>query len=306
MERLAYSYSRWSTAEQSKGDSKRRQREAFDRFCKSHDLMPDRSAPMIDAGRSAYKGAHLKGTGRLGKFLDAAKRGDIPPKAKARTIRHIFKWIIDGDSIATIAQRLNANSVPTIGRAKRWITSDIYDLVTNRGLLGEYQPTDHGKNVGEPIKGFYPAIIEESVFYQAQRALRLRRPTTRGRRNARRVVNLFSGLLFSHLIYTRTTVGIEQLERDTKLSCKMLGDYGTAKGVMRMYALDPLHIYTKSEHPYLVPESWKTGRGGYVSFPYNAFEDTFRYLWANWLPVEQLSPKRSRVRLRNSNKNKLS
>ncbi len=81
MERLAYSYSRWSTAEQSKGDSKRRQREAFDRFCKSHDLTPDRSAPMIDAGRSAYKGAHLKGTGRLGKFLDAAKRGDIPPNA---------------------------------------------------------------------------------------------------------------------------------------------------------------------------------------------------------------------------------
>ncbi|NKL61891.1 recombinase family protein [Rhizobium beringeri] len=71
----AYSYIRFSTPEQLKGDSLRRQTVATELYAKTHGLDLDNKS-FEDFGISAFHGANEE-TGRLGDFLEAVKHGDI-------------------------------------------------------------------------------------------------------------------------------------------------------------------------------------------------------------------------------------
>src|SRR5437588_5588757 len=75
--RKAYSYIRFSTPEQLKGDSLRRQTAMAADYCGRHGLTLDAELTMQDLGVSAYRGKNLDGTGKLGLFLDAVKAGDV-------------------------------------------------------------------------------------------------------------------------------------------------------------------------------------------------------------------------------------
>lgn len=77
--RLAFSYARVSTTDQAKGDRDGldRQQQAFDRFVERHGLTPA-DEHLIDIGRSAFHGRHRKRGGALGRFVEAARRGEIP------------------------------------------------------------------------------------------------------------------------------------------------------------------------------------------------------------------------------------
>ena len=75
--RLAYSYIRFSTPEQKKGDSKRRQLDESDAFCQENNLVLEKSRKFYDEGRSAFKGTHLS-EGRLGDFLKLIEAGRVP------------------------------------------------------------------------------------------------------------------------------------------------------------------------------------------------------------------------------------
>lgn len=72
----AYSYLRFSTPEQSKGDSQRRQSEAAKKYALDHalDLV---DAGYEDLGVSAFRGANAD-TGMLGEFCDAVRTGIVP------------------------------------------------------------------------------------------------------------------------------------------------------------------------------------------------------------------------------------
>jgi len=64
----AYSYIRFSTPEQEKGDSLRRQIKLAEEYCSKHNLILDESLKFTDRGISAFKGQHrIKGA--LGRFL---------------------------------------------------------------------------------------------------------------------------------------------------------------------------------------------------------------------------------------------
>jgi len=80
-ERLAYSYIRFSTPEQAKGDSHRRQTAAAAAYCAAHGLRLVDDAAYHDLGVSAYRGANLGETGALGQFLRAVEEGSIPKGA---------------------------------------------------------------------------------------------------------------------------------------------------------------------------------------------------------------------------------
>ncbi|PWK38668.1 recombinase family protein [Cupriavidus plantarum] len=73
---LAYSYVRWSSAEQSKGDSHRRQLAKFEDYCTRKGLTPAADS-FIDKGRSGYKQEHLNDTGELRRFLNLVEDGTI-------------------------------------------------------------------------------------------------------------------------------------------------------------------------------------------------------------------------------------
>lgn len=77
MTKFAYSYLRFSTPEQAKGDSERRQRMKFDAYCKAQGMTPAADS-FADRGRSGYKAEHLDDTGELRRFLDLVQRGEIP------------------------------------------------------------------------------------------------------------------------------------------------------------------------------------------------------------------------------------
>ena len=70
----AYSYLRFSTPEQAKGDSKRRQLELAQGYTTETGLELDDSLTFHDLGISAFRGAN-KETGRLGEFLAAVDEG---------------------------------------------------------------------------------------------------------------------------------------------------------------------------------------------------------------------------------------
>jgi len=72
----AYSYLRFSTPEQSKGDSFRRQTEGSRAYAKKHGLDLDESLTFKDLGVSAFRGKNVQ-EGALGAFLRAVESGKI-------------------------------------------------------------------------------------------------------------------------------------------------------------------------------------------------------------------------------------
>ncbi len=74
---LAFSYLRFSTPEQQRGDSFRRQTDGAARYAREHGLKLDNRS-FLDLGVSAFRGANLHG-GKLGEFLEAVRTGLVPP-----------------------------------------------------------------------------------------------------------------------------------------------------------------------------------------------------------------------------------
>ncbi|WP_133674782.1 recombinase family protein [Aquamicrobium defluvii] len=72
----AYSYIRFSTPEQMRGDSLRRQTEAAERYAALHGLELDDKLTFQDLGVSAFRGRN-RAEGMLGEFLELVRSGDI-------------------------------------------------------------------------------------------------------------------------------------------------------------------------------------------------------------------------------------
>ena len=73
----AYSYLRFSTPDQMKGDSFRRQKEAAENYAEKHGLDLDTQLTFEDLGISAFKGKNRDA--KLGAFFKALESGDIQP-----------------------------------------------------------------------------------------------------------------------------------------------------------------------------------------------------------------------------------
>jgi DNA invertase Pin-like site-specific DNA recombinase len=121
-------------------------------------------------------------------------------KESVKTVVQIFKWAASGVGVNSITKRLNAAAIHNFGNRSKtgWHRSYVLKILRNRAVLGEFQPhvLQNGKRkpVDEPITDYYPRIIDDSLFYQAQQALASRRcqrgPVGKG------VANLFTGLLY--------------------------------------------------------------------------------------------------------------
>jgi len=75
--RKAYSYIRFSTPEQIKGDSLRRQKELSEKYALENNLILDNDLKFQDLGISAFSGKHRSENGSLGKFLNLVKTDKI-------------------------------------------------------------------------------------------------------------------------------------------------------------------------------------------------------------------------------------
>ena len=73
----AFSYVRFSTPEQARGDSYRRQTSAAEEYAAAHDLELDTSLALFDLGVSAFAGDNVR-KGALGQFLSAIDNDEVP------------------------------------------------------------------------------------------------------------------------------------------------------------------------------------------------------------------------------------
>jgi DNA invertase Pin-like site-specific DNA recombinase len=74
----AYSYLRFSTAEQAKGDSFRRQNDMAVAYASEHGLVLDTELTFHDLGVSGFRGQNAS-VGQLGYFREAVRHGLVPP-----------------------------------------------------------------------------------------------------------------------------------------------------------------------------------------------------------------------------------
>lgn len=140
-----------------------------------------KSMRIRDAMRAKHEKARVQGVpmGRaIPLWLELSEQGQFQVREdRAGVVRRVFQLAIDGYGKAVTAKMLNAEGVPSF-KGKTWGTSSIDKILNNRAVLGEYQPYSvqvgtEGKRMpsGEPIKGYYPAIVDESTYYQAQAAI---------------------------------------------------------------------------------------------------------------------------------------
>jgi DNA invertase Pin-like site-specific DNA recombinase len=94
-----------------------------------------------------------------------------------RAVRLMFRLSAEGLGTLAIAARLNAEGVPPIARGKRWIRSYVAKILSNRAVLGEYQPMKgHRGRVadGEPVADYFPAVVTEQDWFAAHGAAQAR------------------------------------------------------------------------------------------------------------------------------------
>ncbi|CAN5408262.1 recombinase family protein [soil metagenome] len=148
---------------------------------------------------------------------------------KTSALRRAIDMALDGKGPFAIARSFNREQRPVIsGRSnsRGWHYSTVKFYLRSRLLLGEYQPTrtsEDGKRVplGDPIQGYYPAVIDETTFYQLQRALDVRAKGKRKGREGKNVANLFGLLLANGFDGTTCYLAQKRKENINLVSCAM-------------------------------------------------------------------------------------
>lgn len=146
--------------------------------------------------RGEARDAQRPMTKRTPGWIDLVE-GKYVANANVETVRFIFDLTVEGFGRREIARRLDEKKVPPFkGHEQRsdhrapsfgWQASSVGKVLTSRAVLGEYQPhvgTHKQRNRrpdGPPIPDYYPRVIEEDLFWKAQRAIQGRRTNSAGR-----------------------------------------------------------------------------------------------------------------------------
>lgn len=123
------------------------------------------------------------------------KTGFIVLEDRVESIKRVFDMRINGHGVTAIVSKANEEQWPCPGKPPvrksgesqeeynlrtrdgrvMWHTSNVGRILHNRALLGEYQPyindpEDENKRIpsGDPIQGYYPAVLDEVTFLRAQ------------------------------------------------------------------------------------------------------------------------------------------
>jgi len=128
----------------------------------------------------------------------------IPQAAKA--IRHIFQRTAEGVGQVQLVKEMNQDFHPIStkkenGRQPRWNTSYICKILNDRSVIGEFQPhtlREGKKRVpdGDPIKSYFPQVVQEELFYQAQYQKSLRKKEKS--QSQSNFINLFTGIVVNN------------------------------------------------------------------------------------------------------------
>ncbi|MCC3786833.1 recombinase family protein [Vibrio parahaemolyticus] len=120
---------------------------------------------------------------------------------RAQIIKDMLDMCINGLGATQIVRSLNQNIErypPPSQKKDFWVRSTVKRLLSDRRLLGEHQlyKGHHAKRepVGEPIKGYFPQIVDEKTFANVQISLKSRKIGA-GKVKADSFSNIFRGFL---------------------------------------------------------------------------------------------------------------
>jgi hypothetical protein len=186
-------------------------------FYRSHDESVQKASRVRKAWakkRAALNQSKL--TARAPYWLEYdPKTGEFKQRPEAvKIIKRIFKLSFNGMGHGSIAKTLNLEGVRNFAKHTDWQPSYVAKILSNRAVIGEYQPFTwrsqeneetgeirrYREPIGEPVKGYYPKIIEPEYFDAVQQRKRDRRSAV-GRlypdgklREAAVLSNLFTGV----------------------------------------------------------------------------------------------------------------
>jgi DNA invertase Pin-like site-specific DNA recombinase len=107
-----------------------------------------------------------------------------------KLVKRIFEMYISGIGSHLISKKLNKEGSPPFSRTgKRFTFSSIERLLKNPAVIGQCEV------VSPPKENYYPRIISDGVWYQAQ-SMRKKNNHFKGTRNDSKKVNFMGGLLF--------------------------------------------------------------------------------------------------------------
>ncbi len=117
-------------------------------------------------------------------------------KERADVVQQIFDFADAGHGSFVITRRLNQSDVPTFTKSDGWHESYVTKILNNRAVLGEFQPHRYdelGERIasGDPIRSYFPRIVDEDQFLRVQAARRRRLVEGAGRKGPE-YRNLFS------------------------------------------------------------------------------------------------------------------
>jgi DNA invertase Pin-like site-specific DNA recombinase len=134
--------------------------------------------------------------------LSADRSHFIVLEGKARMVRDIFAWSLEGLGVARICALLQERH-PEGPTGRGWQPAGVREVLRNKAAIGEFQPhvgTCAKKGVkktrrpqGEPIKGYFPAVVDEGDFYRVQLGMDGRR---KGGGRMTGTPNLFNGYAY--------------------------------------------------------------------------------------------------------------
>lgn len=128
-----------------------------------------------------------------------------PISERVAVVRRIYKLYLDGYGISLIVRKLNQDGVPTwskSGKKTDWSSSHVSEILKSKAVIGEFQAfkcikAPNGRYykripTGDVVKGYFPPIIKEEVYYTVQSKLGNKKKT----RNTESHRNLFSGVAY--------------------------------------------------------------------------------------------------------------
>ncbi|MBH0051934.1 recombinase family protein [Pseudoalteromonas sp. SWYJZ19] len=119
-------------------------------------------------------------------------------EAHVEVIKMIFNLSDSGLGYMKIAEYLNRQNIPTFQNNSTWVPNGLNNILTNKAVLGEYQPhimIDNQRIVdGEAIKSYYPKVIDTALFLRVQKGIASRNQRGSGYRKGK-FSNLFIGLI---------------------------------------------------------------------------------------------------------------
>jgi hypothetical protein len=177
-------------------------------FGRSHSESASKASRMGEVWAEKRRAVREEGalmTHRLPGWLEERGKKIVPIPDRAKVVRRMFSLALKGYGLSLIVRELTRDEVPVWGRSQTgWSKAYVHKIINGRAVLGEYQPIRQGKPDGDPMPDYYPAIVDEATWLQAQAALARRKdkPGPVGEKLA----TLFGGLLQDATTHDRLRV----------------------------------------------------------------------------------------------------